>query len=391
MNTLPPPALSRPRRPTRLPPSRRHDRAATVPSATVPSAAMPPAAMPPAATRASASDARGSPDYTVQDRHAGVGRRQICWRAYLPTGLASPLAQVWIHGACQTSRSFEVSDTPGVAWASTMAVHGSPTYLLDLPHHGRSTAWDVPLERLRVDDYVSAVHLVIEDLGLGTAVLLGGHGLGAGVALRYAEQHPVAGLALLGGLPVHLWGVAHLALMRALLRESTSSYVAVHRQPGRLFASEQRQHDWLLGPTAPPALVEEVASYLGHESPCLWRDMQRAALVDIGRRLTRRRLRAPRLLPAIRNDREIDTGAEAGLLWIAFREDALCPPHLVRQAASEYGGTYVELRGQHNGMQTGQWQDAAQVVAEFATERTSCVAPADAARLPSAEQRPAQG
>jgi pimeloyl-ACP methyl ester carboxylesterase len=331
----------------------------------------------PIAVAGLASETIGASASTVTEGMAGVGARKIAWRAYRPTARPAPLAQIWIHGGCQTSRAFEVSDTPGTTWASTMAAHGFATCLLDLPHHGRSTGWDAPLERLRVDEYVAAVRLVIDDLGMGSAVLLGGHGLGAGVALRYAEQHAVAGLMLLGGLPVHLWGMAHLALMRALLREGTSAYVTVHRQPGCLFASEERQRHWLLGPAAPPALVEAVASYLGPESPRLWRDMQQAALTDIARRVTRRRRRVPRLLPAVGNDGGMDTRPEAGLLWIAFREDALCPPHLVRLAAREYGGTYVELRGPHNGLQTGQWRDAAQVVVEFATERTWCVPPAE--------------
>lgn len=60
---------------------------------------------------------------------------------------------------------------------------------LDLPGHGQSA----PLQSYAMDDVVEALHLVVEEAGLRSPILVG-HSIAAIIATIYAAQHPTSGV-----------------------------------------------------------------------------------------------------------------------------------------------------------------------------------------------------
>lgn len=94
---------------------------------------------------------------------------------------------ILLHGTCLN----------GGQWALYRELMADVAQVLapDLPGHGMHAA-----QPFTLDTAVQGVHALVQRVGPGRAVFLGGHSLGGFVAMSYAERYPdqLAGLALMG-------------------------------------------------------------------------------------------------------------------------------------------------------------------------------------------------
>jgi pimeloyl-ACP methyl ester carboxylesterase len=193
-------------------------------------------------------------------------------------------------------------------------------------------------------DYLDDVATVLATLRAvpedsGRPLVLVGHSLGGMAVARYAEEHPVAGLVLVGSVTPHRWMRANMRASVPMLRRHPLTLLRALRQDfGLLFGSEQLVRELLVGQDAPQPVVAWLRAHLGSESTRMGSDLQA---------LARRGLR-PTLARRVR--------------FIAGRDDAVMRDRrgaLMAACAAEYRGAQAEeadalqLAGPHNLMCAG--------------------------------------
>src|SRR5487761_2205975 len=203
-------------------------------------------------------------------------------------------------------------------------------FALDWPGFGAS-AHPTPAEfAYTLDHYTSLFGLWLDSLGVARAVLLG-HGLAAGVAIRYAVAHPLRtlGLALVGPLGLAPQGAVESLAERTLLRSP-----ALLQSPGLVRLVEAALTSLALGPTTEQTQAIEAERRAARKQPS--HAMELAAPMAL-----RRDAEAARTAPLA-----LARQVSAPGLVIRGALDPLCTAaeaRLVAEALGERGGLEVTL------------------------------------------------
>jgi pimeloyl-ACP methyl ester carboxylesterase len=98
-----------------------------------------------------------------------------------PTGAVRPVPLVFVHGACSNGgASWEITPDGRPGWASLALAAGYPTYVVDLPGHGRSSQ-PPDFATMGLDKAVTALQELLAEIG--PAVLFG-HSMGGAILTR---------------------------------------------------------------------------------------------------------------------------------------------------------------------------------------------------------------
>jgi pimeloyl-ACP methyl ester carboxylesterase len=233
---------------------------------------------------------------------AGVGHQQTCWN------------QMALH----------------------LARCGIRCLSLDYRAHGASK-WTQPVQAVTLDDCVADLAAVLDAEQIDPRQLVPvGHSYGGGVAQRYAQQHPTAGLVLIGTLALGLWWKDVLRQLPYQLSHHPRLYSRLATDPSVLFSTERRAREYLFGKDAPDDVVQW---YLNE----CWCPASGLALQHM--------LFAKSLPLRTRH-----------ILFLAGRQDTSVSLRLIRQSAARLQAPLVELEGPHDGMLADGWQLAAEVV-----------------------------
>lgn len=200
--------------------------------------------------------------------------------------------------------------------------------------------WSQPVQAVTLDHCVADLAAVLDAEQIDPHQMdLVGHSYGGGVAQRYAQQHEVGSLVLIGTLALGLWWKDVLRQMPYQLTHHPWLYGQLSKDPSILFATEQRAREYLFGQDAPAQMVEH---YLDE----CWCPAS-------GQALQQMLFAKPQPL----HTRHI--------LFLAGRQDHSVSPRLVRQSAKRLHAPFIELEGPHDVTLAGDWQGAANAILSF--------------------------
>lgn len=285
------------------------------------------------ATRTTETATTG-PDPSITHWITGDDPR-IAYTRSEPASPVSDLTLVFLHGVAHDETCYQ-------NWTHYLARRGYRCLALSYRGHGAST-WSQPIQQARLNEYVADVEAVLSAEGLAARqVILVGHSLGGGVAMRFATRQEVAGLVIVASMAFGVW---MQALWRALpfqLVRHPLVYPKLLRDPSALFHTSGPARAYLFGPDAPDALVQ----WFLRECRC--RESGKA-LLD--------------LMQA-----KPEPLCTRHCAFIAGRQDASVSLRWVRKSAAQLHAPLIEVEGPHDLMLDGDWQGAADAVWAFAQQ-----------------------
>lgn len=274
------------------------------------------------------------PPRSVQDTHQCIQRYtgmnpQIAYSVYVPVALASEWQVVFLSGIAHRRQCWD-------QMAHYLAQRGIRSVTLDYRAHGAST-WSQSIQAVTLDDCVADLAAVLEAEQIDPRQLvLVGHSYGGGVAQRYAQQYPIAGLVLMDTLALGFWWKDVLRQLPYQLTHHPRLYRQLATDPSVLFSTEGRAREYLFGQDTPTEVVQR---YLNEcWCPASGRALQHMLFA--------------RSLPL----------RTRHILFLAGRQDTSVSLRLIRQSAARLQAPLVELEGPHDGMLADGWQLAAEVV-----------------------------
>jgi pimeloyl-ACP methyl ester carboxylesterase len=252
-----------------------------------------------------------------------------------PASSVSNLTLCLLHGVAHVSSCYQ-------NWTHYLARRGYRCLALSYRGHGASI-WSQPIQQARLNDYVADVETVLAAEGLDARqVILVGHSLGGGVALRLAARREVAGVISVASMAFGVW-------MQALWREFPFQlvrhplvYPKLLHDPSALFQTPGPAREYLFGRDAPDDLVQW---YL---RACRCRESGKA-LLDL-----------MQAKPEPLRTRHC--------AFIAGRQDASVSLRWVRKSAAQLRVPLTEVEGPHDLMLAGDWRGAAEAVWAFAQQ-----------------------
>jgi pimeloyl-ACP methyl ester carboxylesterase len=274
------------------------------------------------------------PPPSVQDTHQCIQRRagmnpQIAYSVYVPEVLASEWQVVFLSGVAHRRQCWD-------QMAHYLAQRGIRSVTLDYRAHGASTG-SQPIQTVTLDDCVADLAAVLEaEQRDPRQTVLVGHSYGGGVAQRYAQQYPIAGLVLMDTLALGLWWKDVLRQVPYHLTHHPRLYRRLATDPSELFRTERGARAYLFRKDTPPETIQ------GYLNEC-WCPASGRAL---------QQMLFARSLPL----------RTRHILFLAGRQDASVSLRLIRQSAARLQAPLVELEGPHDGMLADGWQRVAEVV-----------------------------
>ena len=253
-----------------------------------------------------------------------------------PEGVVSkPVPLVFLHGAFAGAWCWIERFLP------YYAAHGYTCYAPSFRGHGGSGGQQ-DINRFGISDYIKDLASVVEDLDRPPVLI--GHSMGGFVAMKYAEDHNIAGLALLSSVPpAGLIGPSmSLAMWNPMLMLDIGRVQS--GRPDAMTMNSLRQA--LFSKHVPASLINKYLPMMGGES-------SRAVAEMHG-------------LIQVRPDRL--TG-RMPILVLGAEDDGLIPPPFIRSTARLLGETaHILPRTGHGIMLDDAWQTAADTLAQWLTE-----------------------
>jgi len=233
---------------------------------------------------------------------------------------------VFVHGAWHGKWCWEEH------FLDRFAAAGHDAYALDLPGHGGAVDPARPLWRLRIADYVAAVHEVVHDLPPTTALV--GHSMGGYVVQRYLTRHRAGPAVLLAPIPPS--GVAGATFRVA--RTAPGPFVATiaHYRLWPIVADPRRAARLLFDPDLPEDEAIAYARRLQDESF--------SAYLDTFLPIRTRAIRSP-------------------VLVVGASEDAIFSPRALASTARAYGTEPLVIEGAGHDLMLGRrWERVAATI-----------------------------
>jgi pimeloyl-ACP methyl ester carboxylesterase len=225
-------------------------------------------------------------------------------------------------------------------WTDYLATRGKRCITLDYRAHGAST-WSHPIKEARLQGYVDDISSVLQVEGLDSRqIVLVGNSMGGGVALRFAEQHNLAGLVIMGSFAFGLWAASSAKTLPYLLTHHPLVLLRTSSNPSVLFNTPARAREFLLGQNADEEIVSRCVAQVYPESSAVLSELVKAQPLPL---------------------------KTSHVLFLAADSDRLAAPNLVRQSADQMQGQFQQFHGSHLLMLVGEWQGAADAVLRFAT------------------------
>lgn len=253
-----------------------------------------------------------------------------------PEGVThKPVPLVFLHGAFAGAWCWVERFLP------YFAAQGYTCYAPSFRGHGGSGGKE-NLDQFGIADYLKDLSSVVEDLDRKPVLI--GHSMGGFVAMKYAEDHDIAGLALLSSVPpAGLMGPSmSLAMWNPMLMLDIGRVQT--GKPDAMTMDGLRQA--LFSKHVPTSLIKKYLPMMGGESSRAVAEMH--GMVQV--RPDRLKGRMP-------------------ILVMGSEEDGLIPPPFVRSTARLLGETaHILPRTGHGIMLDEDWQTAADTLAQWLGE-----------------------
>lgn len=243
-----------------------------------------------------------------------------------------PIPVVFLHGAFAGAWCWAERFLP------YFASLGYRCYAPSFRGHGGSDG-RADLDRFGIQDYVADLASVVADLDCPPFLV--GHSMGGFVAMKYAESHTVAGLALLASVPPG--GLVGPSLSLAAWNPMLMFEIGMAQAGAPDADSMTGLRQALFSNRVSPNDVEKYMPQMGGESSRAVTEMHGAVRVDP----TRLKGRIP-------------------LCVLGAREDGLIPPAFIRSTARQLGveATILERAG-HGMMLNENWRTTADTLAQW--------------------------
>lgn len=285
------------------------------------------------ATRITETTTTG-PDPSITHRTTGDDPR-IAYTRSEPASPVSDLTLVFLHGVAHDETCYQ-------NWTHYLARRGYRCLALSYRGHGAST-WSQPIQQARLNEYVADVEAVLSAEGLAARqVILVGHSLGGGVALRLAAEREVAGLIMVASLAFGVWRQALFRAFPVQLARHPLVYPKLLRDPSVLFQTPALARAYLFGQDAPDPIVQWfVDQGRCHESGKALLELMQAKPQPLRTR---------------------------HCSFIAGRQDASVAVRWMYKSAARLHAPLTVVEGPHDLMLAGDWQGAADTVWAFAQQ-----------------------
>lgn len=252
----------------------------------------------------------------------------------LPAATIPRRPLLFIHGAYVGAWCWQVHFLP------YFAQRGYPAHALSLRGHGASEG-RAQLAATRIDDYLQDVERAVRQIEQqhGQTPLLIGHSMGGFLAMAYARENTLPGLALLATVPPEglIGSALHLFWQHPQLMWELNALQNIGLPP-RL----DKLRELLFSPTLPERELQRYAVQFQHESD--------RALIDMT--MPQFDQRPPRGCPPV--------------LVLGSEQDLLMPGHLLHSAAHALGVRAQFLKGLgHLLMLDAGWSAAADTLAAW--------------------------
>lgn len=250
-----------------------------------------------------------------------------------PEGMAEkPVPLLFLHGAFAGAWCWVDRFLP------YFAIRGYRCIAPSFRGHGGSGGVRT-LDRYGIADYVADVSSVVEDLQ--TPPVLIGHSMGGFVAMKYAEENPISGLALLSSVPPA--GLVGPSLSLALFNPFLLFEIGLAQTGNRDALTLDGLKTALFSNRVPDELVAKYLPMMGGESM--------RAVTELHGAVTARPDRIKGRMPT---------------LVLGAKEDGLIPPAYTRSIARQLGvqATILDESG-HGMMLDDSWERASQAIARW--------------------------